>query len=114
MADRDKLDKVMLNVIGNAVKFTVIGRVEIFLYHDDGMPGNQYVVRVRDTGKGIPRSKLPYIFSRFYQVNSPGSQATEGSGIGLALCKELIELMGGSIAANSWEGAFTEVVIQLL
>ncbi|SDI67687.1 response regulator [Mucilaginibacter sp. P25] len=113
MADRDKLDKVMLNVIGNAVKFTAIGRVEIFLYHDDGMPGNQYVVRVRDTGKGIPRSKLPYIFSRFYQANSPGSQAAEGSGIGLALCKELIELMGGSIAANSWEGAFTEVVIQL-
>jgi len=113
MGDRDKLDKIMLNVIGNAVKFTSIGKVEIFLYQDGGMSGNQYVISVRDTGKGIPQSKLPYIFSRFYQVSPPVSQASEGSGIGLALCKELVELMGGSIRASSWEGAFTEVVIQL-
>jgi len=113
MADRDKLDKVMLNIIGNAVKFTAIGKVEIFLNRDGGMPGNQYVISVRDTGKGIPKSKLPYIFSRFYQTDPSGNQAAEGSGIGLALCKELVELMGGKISANSWEGAFTEVVIQL-
>lgn len=108
--DQDKLDKIMLNVIGNAVKFTAAGRVEVFLYQD---AGDNYHIRVRDTGKGIPKAKLPHIFSRFYQADPSDSNAPEGSGIGLALCKELVELMGGSISANSWEGAFTEINIEL-
>jgi signal transduction histidine kinase/DNA-binding response OmpR family regulator len=112
MADRNKLDKIISNIISNAVKFTNAGRVDVFLYQDHDHH-NSFTIQVRDTGKGIPQSKLPHIFSRFYQVDPSASHAPEGSGIGLAICKELVELMGGQIMVKSWEGAYTEITVQL-
>lgn len=110
MADRAKLDKIISNIISNALKFTHAGRVDVFL-HQEHL--NRFTIQVRDTGKGIPPAKLPHIFSRFYQVDPSAIHAQQGSGIGLAICKELVELMGGQIMVKSWEGAYTEITVQL-
>jgi signal transduction histidine kinase/DNA-binding response OmpR family regulator len=110
--DRNKLDKILVNIISNAIKFTDAGRVEVFL-HRQHHSNNSFTIQVRDTGKGIPLTKLPYIFTRFYQVDPAANHVMQGSGIGLAICKELAELMNGTITANSWEGAYTEITVQL-
>ncbi|WDF78796.1 ATP-binding protein [Mucilaginibacter sp. KACC 22773] len=111
--DRDKLDKIILNILSNAIKFTDNGRVEVLLQKDTGAPGNVLSITVRDTGRGIPASKLPYIFSRFYQADPSDTRSAEGTGIGLAVAKELVELMGGQIRAESMEGLFTEINIRM-
>jgi signal transduction histidine kinase/DNA-binding response OmpR family regulator len=113
LADRSKLDKIIQNIICNAIKFTDAGRVDVFLDGGGDKDKEIVTIKVRDTGKGIPQSKLPHIFSRFYQVDPTASHAREGSGVGLAICKELVELMSGQITVNSWEGAYTEITILL-
>ena len=70
-------------------------------------------IRIEDTGAGIPADRLPHIFNRFYQVDSSITREHEGSGIGLALAKELIELHKGSISVNSKEGKGSEFIIKL-
>lgn len=112
MTDRNKVDKIISNLISNAVKFTDAGRVDVFLEQSHQVD-NKITIQVRDTGKGIPQAKLPHIFSRFYQVDPSAGLTMEGSGIGLAICKELVELMGGEITAKSWEGAYTEITVLL-
>ena len=104
--DADKLEQIVYNLLVNAVKFTQTGHVALHLTSDPT------VVRlsVTDTGIGIRAEKLPYIFNRFYQVQKPpdadGSlrhfiNPNPGTGIGLALVKELAELMGGSVRVSS-------------
>ncbi|RWY55927.1 response regulator [Mucilaginibacter gilvus] len=112
LADREKLDKIFLNIISNAVKFTDTGRVDVFLQQNEHGE-DSFTIQVRDTGKGIPQSKLPHIFTRFYQVDPAASYVPEGSGIGLAIAKELVELMDGQILVKSWEGAYTEITVLL-
>ena len=96
--DADKLATVLSNLLTNALKFTPEGgtvRVTV----GDGEKGAE--VRVRDTGIGIAKEKLPHIFDRFYQVEDVHRHEHEGAGLGLALAKELTELHGGTIEAIS-------------
>ena len=96
--DADKLATVLSNLLTNALKFTPEGgtvRVTV----GDGEKGAE--VRVRDTGIGIPKEKLPHVFDRFYQVEDVHRHEHEGAGLGLALAKELTELHGGTIEATS-------------
>ena len=102
--DADKLEQIVYNLIANALKFTRSGRVTV------GLSASPMVqLTVTDTGIGIIPEKLPYIFNRFYQIQQPGISghapshqfAHPGTGIGLALVKELTELMGGSVAVDS-------------
>ncbi|MGI9175069.1 MAG: sensor histidine kinase, partial [Rhodothermales bacterium] len=96
--DVDKLATILSNLLTNALKFTPEGgtvRVTV----DDGEDGAE--VRVRDTGIGIPKEKLPYVFDRFYQVEEAYRHDHDGAGLGLALAKELVELHGGTIGASS-------------
>ncbi|GAA4320293.1 hypothetical protein GCM10023149_19500 [Mucilaginibacter gynuensis] len=109
LSDKDKLDKIILNLISNAIKFTDNGRIEIFIQQK----GSALSFTIRDTGQGIPTEKLPYIFSRFYQADPSDTRSAEGTGIGLAIVKELVEVLGGSVNAKSMEGLFTEINIQL-
>ena len=109
MGDRDKLDKIILNLLSNAIKFTDHGQVELVLQND--AENKSFSLTVRDTGRGIPAAKLPYIFSRFYQVDPSDTRSAEGTGVGLAVAKELVELMHGQIHAESTEGLFTEMRI---
>ncbi|MFY0685841.1 MAG: response regulator [Cyclobacteriaceae bacterium] len=98
-ADREKLNKIISNVISNAIKFTPGGgQVNIHLESDkDGM----CQLRVSNTGSEIPAEKLPYLFDRFYQADSATTRAFEGTGIGLSLVKELVDLHNGTISVTS-------------
>lgn len=113
LADRDKLDMVVLNILSNAIKFTGEGKVEISLQDETHNADHEFSLTVRDTGRGIPAAKLPYIFDRFYQADPSDTRTAEGTGIGLAVAKELVELLGGQIRAESEEGQFTEINVHL-
>ncbi len=96
--DRDKLEKVVYNLLSNAFKFSNDGAIISF----DVSYAEQYLnIKVNDVGKGIPKEKLPFIFDRFYQVDGSSVREQEGSGIGLSLTKELVDLMDGTITVVS-------------
>ena len=97
--DPDKLHTILSNLLSNALKFTPDGG-DIYL-NIRALPDNWCQIRVRDTGRGIPADQLPYIFDRFYQVDNTSTRRAEGTGIGLALTKELVKLLGGSITVSS-------------
>jgi signal transduction histidine kinase len=95
--DRNMWEKIVLNLLSNAFKFTFEGKVEVALRaHDD-----RAVLTVCDTGVGIPETELPRLFERFHRIEGQRSRTYEGSGIGLALVQELVKLHGGEIAAES-------------
>lgn len=110
MVDRDKMEKIVLNLQFNALKFTPTGgRVELCV----GKEGEELVLRVSDTGIGIPAKDLPNMFSRFFQVDSSSRRKFQGVGIGLALVKELTELHEGTVAVESVEGKGTTFTIRM-
>jgi signal transduction histidine kinase/DNA-binding response OmpR family regulator len=105
--DKEKLEKIITNLMSNAFKFTPSGgRVTVKLSE---VSSNQVEIIVRDSGIGIPKSELIKIFDRFYQVDGSHTREHEGTGIGLALTKELVELHKGNIFVDSVEGHWTEV-----
>ena len=110
-ADAEAIEKVLLNLVGNAVKFTERGdRIELCAELD----GDAIALAVSDTGIGIPANKLGSIFDRFAQVDASTTRRYEGTGIGLSLAKEMVELHGGRIWAESeGEGAGTTMRLLL-
>jgi len=99
-ADRDKITQVLTNLISNAIKFTPpAGRVELAL--ETTGDGRWLQVAVRDTGPGIAQQEARLIFDEFYQINQPGREKTKGVGLGLAICKKLIDMHGGQIGVES-------------
>jgi len=109
--DKDKMEKILTNVLYNAFKFTMEGgEITINLTETDQ---NRVKIIIRDTGIGISKKDLPKLFNRFYQVDSSHTREHEGTGIGLALTKELVELHKGKISIDSQEGDWTEVTIEL-
>ncbi len=112
--DRDKLEKILYNLLANALKFTPTGgTVSVSLTDDNSVPEGWIQLSIQDTGVGIPAAKQPYIFDRFYQADASDTREQEGTGIGLALTKELVDLQGGTINLRSQEGIGTLVVVQL-
>jgi signal transduction histidine kinase/DNA-binding response OmpR family regulator len=112
--DRDVVEKILNNVVGNALKFTPNGgavSVALTLSVDQAAAVGFAEIQVSDTGVGIPQDRLPHIFDRFYQVD--GSRSREGIGIGLALVKELVELHHGRITVDSVDGEGTTVTIRM-
>jgi PAS domain S-box-containing protein len=107
--DRGMWEKVVLNLLSNALKFTFDGSIRIAVHAE----GSQAVVTVADTGTGIPEQEMPRLFERFHRIDNTRSRSNEGSGIGLALVQELIQLHGGTITASSTEGAGTTFAIRL-
>ena len=108
--DRDKLEKIVYNLLSNAFKFSEDGEVVTFKAHHLEEELN---IQVSDSGRGISQDKLPFIFDRFYQVDGGLTKDKEGSGIGLSLSKDLVELMDGTITVSSEEGKGTFFIIQL-
>lgn len=116
--DAENLEKVFFNLLSNAVKFTPEnGVIEVSVNEGtatfDGQNCQAVLVKVRDTGLGIPRVELPHIFDRFHQVDGAVQRIQEGTGIGLALVKELVELHGGIIEVESEPGLGTTFTVQL-
>ena len=108
--DAEKLKKAVGNLLSNALKFTPEGgKVLVTVAGDEAV----VQVRVRDTGPGIPADELPHVFDRFYQVDGSATRKHEGTGIGLSLAKELVELHGGAIEVTSEEGFGAEFVVTL-
>ena len=104
--DQDMWEKVVLNLVSNAFKFTFHGEISVELREAEGAAR----LTVRDTGTGIPQSELPKLFERFHRVENARGRSFEGSGIGLALVQELVNLHGGQISVVSEPGrgsAFT-------
>ncbi|MDN4518530.1 SpoIIE family protein phosphatase [Mycolicibacterium austroafricanum] len=107
--DRDMWEKVIFNLLSNALKFTFEGAVSVRVRRD----GHQAVVVVADTGTGVPADEMPRLFERFHRIENAKARSNEGSGIGLALVKELIGLHGGTIVADSAEGQGTAFTIRM-
>ena len=101
--DRDMWEKVVLNLLSNAFKFTFNGGIFIELHEDVDF----VELTVRDTGSGIPEAELPRVFERFHRVEGTRGRSFEGSGIGLALVQELVKLHGGAISVDSKVGRGT-------
>ena len=107
--DRDMWEKIVLNLVSNAFKFTFDGEIAVSL----NQVGHTAELRVRDTGVGIPPQEIPRLFDRFHRVPNTRSRTHEGSGIGLALVHELVKLHGGSMQVESTLGHGTTFVVSV-
>jgi len=97
-ADREKVQQIVVNLLANAVKFTPTGgSVEL----DWRIEDESLLVRVRDTGSGVPENKLDQIFEPFVQLRAPGSVPSGGTGLGLPISRDLARAMGGDVTAGS-------------
>jgi signal transduction histidine kinase len=105
--DRDMWEKIVLNLLSNAFKFTLQGGIEVALERV-----NEHVeLTVRDTGIGIPVEQLPKLFERFHRVEGANGRTQEGSGIGLALVRELVKLHGGDVSVESTYGKGSAFIV---
>ncbi len=108
--DLEKFDKVLYNLLSNAIKFTAAGgTIEVNLR----ATGDRCFIQVKDTGMGIRADQIPYLFERFRQADGSTSRSHEGSGLGLALVKELVEMHGGTVTVESVYGKSTVFTVQL-
>lgn len=103
--DAEKTRQIITNLFSNALKFTPAqGNIYVSVSQEQPVSGKGFttlVLKVKDTGIGIPESQIPHIFDRFYQLDNSHTRKAEGTGIGLALTKELVKLMNGSIDVKS-------------
>ena len=107
--DLDMWEKVVLNLLSNAVKFTFEGGITVAVRQD----GDAAVLTVADTGTGVPPEELPRLFERFHRIERARSRSGEGSGIGLAMVRELVGLHGGTITATSTPDVGTTFTVTL-
>ena len=110
MGDAGRIKQILINLVNNAIKFNrPAGRVEMTF----NTLGPFLRVEVKDTGEGIPPEKIPQLFSKFHQLHSGANRKQEGTGLGLALTKHLVELHGGDIWVVSEVNVGTSVFFQL-
>ncbi|WP_282080196.1 PAS domain-containing hybrid sensor histidine kinase/response regulator [Aquimarina algiphila] len=105
IGDQLRLNQILINLLGNAIKFTQKGEIIIQVQTEEVIETHITInFSVKDTGVGIPKNKLKNIFESFYQVHKPGKNKIEGTGLGLSISKQLIELQGGTLKAESQPG----------
>jgi signal transduction histidine kinase len=110
LTDGDKLERILLNLLFNALKFTPAGgKVQVNAIRNNG----ELLLEVSDTGTGISEEQLPFIFDRFWQADTSSQRQFRGVGIGLALVKELVEVQGGKVAVSSAIGKGTQFTVAL-
>lgn len=108
--DRQRLHQILINLVGNAIKFTDEGSVRVRVYRPNT---SQWAMEVSDTGCGIPPDAQPYIFDPFWQVDGSITREHAGSGLGLSIVKQLIALMGGEITLTSQVGEGSTFTVTL-
>lgn len=107
--DKQMWEKIVFNLLSNAFKYTLNGSITVSLY----AANDRLVLDVTDTGVGIPEKELPHMFERFHRVENATGRTYEGTGIGLSLVKELVQLHGGDISVKSKQGkgsTFTVII----
>ena len=109
-ADRDRIRQVLTNLVSNAVKYSPEGGPVRITVED---AGDQAIIRVEDGGIGIPQADLARIFERFYRTDKSRTRKTGGAGIGLTIAKAIVLAHGGTIAAESEEGAGSRFTVTL-
>jgi PAS domain S-box-containing protein len=107
--DPDRLREVITNLFDNAVKYTDVGKITI------GITGNAEVVQfsITDTGHGIPKADIPHMFQKFYRVDNSATRTIGGTGLGLFICRKIVELYGGKIWVESEENKGSTFYINL-
>lgn len=108
-ADGVRLEQIFINLIENAIRYTEKGSVNVQLKFKN----SQVIIMIQDTGPGIPKEDIPYIFERFYRVEKSRSRNLGGTGLGLAIVKNLVELHKGTIEVRSSLGQGTTFGIKL-
>jgi signal transduction histidine kinase len=109
-ADREKLQQVVLNLLTNAIKYTAIhGAIEL----SATAAGDEVLIQVRDTGRGIPPEKVEQIFAPFVRIDTGYSRSTEGVGLGLAISRDLSRAMGGDLTVQSTLGEGSTFTLRL-
>ncbi|MCK0157145.1 ATP-binding protein [Cellulophaga sp. F20128] len=113
--DVEKVSAIIYNLISNAIKFNNKASGKIIVHINRIIENNkeQLVLKVKDNGMGISKENIPHVFNRFYQVNTSKSRATEGTGIGLALTNEMVNLLQGSIEVKSEINKGSEFIVLL-
>ncbi len=108
-ADADRMREVITNLFDNAVKYTPDGKITL------GLTGDNQVVQayVRDTGPGIPSDDVPHLFQKFYRVDNSATRTIGGTGLGLFICRKIIELYDGRIWVESELGKGSSFYINL-
>ncbi|MEO6513595.1 MAG: ATP-binding protein [Candidatus Saccharimonadales bacterium] len=108
-ADPDRIREVITNIFDNAVKYTEAGKITI------GLTGNDQVVQfyIKDTGNGIPTEDIPHLFQKFYRVDSSATRTIGGTGLGLFICRKIVELYDGRIWLESEIGKGSTFFINL-
>ena len=113
-ADESRIKQVVGNLLGNAIKFTDEGEITLSMSFTPVQEhSGEFKIRVKDTGIGISEEEQTKLFTRFYQVESSANRRYMGSGLGLVISKNLVELMGGTLSVESTEGEGTEFVVAL-
>jgi signal transduction histidine kinase len=109
-ADADRLSQIFVNLIDNALRHTPEGgAVGVELDAD----GGSALVRVSDTGEGIPYKDLPHVFERFYVVDRSRARGSSGAGLGLSIVKQIVDAHGGTIVAESELGSGATLTVRL-
>ena len=109
-ADKDMINQVVYNLVDNAVKFTPEGGI---ISVESKADAEKAILKIRNTGKGIPDDEIEKIFERFYKIDKSRSYDVKGAGMGLFIIKQLVELHGGTIVARSEEGKYAEFILEL-
>ncbi|MEZ9822966.1 sensor histidine kinase [Shewanella sp. 10N.286.45.A1] len=111
LGDPDRIKQILVNLIGNALKFTQQGEIKVDITWEQ----EKLHLTVQDTGCGIPEDKVATLFDPFTQVNNSNNRSFEGTGLGLAICKQLVDEMNGTISLSSvlGEGSCFKVALPL-
>jgi two-component system sensor histidine kinase VicK len=110
IADHDRIEQVVLNILTNSIKYTPNGGcITVYL----GVMYNDVYIKVTDTGIGIPKEDLDRIFERFYRVDKARSREMGGTGLGLSIAKEIVQAHKGLITASSELGMGTEILVRI-
>ncbi|MFA5729713.1 MAG: HAMP domain-containing sensor histidine kinase [Candidatus Paceibacterota bacterium] len=107
-ADKDRLKQVLINIIGNSIKYTPSGSVEVKALNRD----NNLVLMIKDTGIGMTAKQREHLFEKFYRVKTKKTEDIVGTGLGLWITKQIIELMKGTIMVDSMENVGTQVTLE--